>query len=410
MRPAAELQRTAQNPESCAAGPPREQFIPLRKAELVETLVGSEGLSESDAASFRRFCRLLEALVHNEYHGTLEELKNAYAPFDPDADTHSAAQLSNEGLEKQQEILFRRFGWLMERGNFRRLAQQEIDAALGNCSQWGINLKIDFEIFERLEIYARGDVIGTRYRRRLKNRLRTEAVEVPVYQRLAVIFRLRTGQNFSKYLDTQDVHIKLFKDIPKADLDMLLPGTQFKMSMLDRVKILLPTLSGITITVWKLVQGALLFAIIGVYGMLALIGGTIGYGVRSLYGYLNTRQKYQLNLTQSLYYQNLDNNAGAIHRLLDEAEEQENREAMLAYFFLWRHAPAAGWTSEELDERIEAFLRVHAARDVDFEIGDALDKLERLAIVESAPAGRWKAVVIERALAGMAGRWATLPC
>ena len=27
----------------------------------------------------------------------------------------------------------------------------------------------------------------------------------------------------------------------------------------------------------------------------------------------NTKQKYQLNLTQSLYYQNLDNNAGAIY-------------------------------------------------------------------------------------------------
>ena len=53
-----------------------------------------------------------------------------------------------------------------------------------------------------------------------------------------------------------------------------------------------------------------------------VIGGTLGYSARSVYGYLNTRQKYQLNLTQSLYFQNLDNNYGAIQRLLDEAEEQ----------------------------------------------------------------------------------------
>ncbi len=70
-----------------------------------------------------------------------------------------------------------------------------------------------------------------------------------------------------------------------------------------------------------------------------MLGVTCGYGVRSFYGYLQTKQKYQLNLTESLYYQNLDNNAGVISRLLDEAEEQENREAVLAYTFC-----GASWT------------------------------------------------------------------
>ena len=82
-----------------------------------------------------------------------------------------------------------------------------------------------------------GDVIGTRFRRPLAICMRSEAVEVPIYQRLVVIFHLRPDRKLSKYLDTQDVYIKLFKDIPKADLDMLLPGTQVKMSLFDRVRI-----------------------------------------------------------------------------------------------------------------------------------------------------------------------------
>ena len=41
--------------------------------------------------------------------------------------------------------------------------------------------------------------------------------------------------------------MKLFKDIPRQDLDMLLPGTRFRMTLLDRGKILLPTLSGLAI-------------------------------------------------------------------------------------------------------------------------------------------------------------------
>ena len=90
------------------------------------------------------------------------------------------------------------------------------------------------------------------------------------------------------------------------------------------------------ISAYKAIKGALLAAAAGIYGILTVLGVTVGYGMRSFYGYLQTKQKYQLNLTESLYYQNLDNNAGVLTRLLDEAEEQENREAALAYFFLWR--------------------------------------------------------------------------
>jgi hypothetical protein len=37
-------------------------------------------------------------------------------------------------------------------------------------------------------------------------------------------------------------------------------------------------------------------------------------------GIPTTKQKYQLNVARNLYYQNLDNNLGALLRLIDEAE------------------------------------------------------------------------------------------
>jgi hypothetical protein len=395
------------NPPAGSPRASREQFIPLRKAELVDTLARSADMTSGDADGFRKFCVKLQAVLHAEYQTALETLKNAYAPFDPDTDTRAGAELSESQLAERRQTLFTQFGWLLQRGNFVRLAQEEIDRALADCSQWGVNLSVDFDVFDRLELYCRGDIVGTRFRRRLKNRLRNEAVEVPIYQRLVVIFRLRPDHDLSKNLATQEVFIKLFKDIPKVDLDMLLPGTQVRLSLLDRVRITLPTLSGISVIIWKI----LVFATAPLYTSLAflgLVGGTVGYGVRSLYGYLNTKQKYQLNLTQSLYYQNLDNNAGVIHRLLDEAEEQENREAMLAYFYLWRYAPARGWSREQLDQRIESFLRAEVAQEIDFEVGDALEKLERLELVEACPGDAWKAVPIDRALGALARRWAAL--
>jgi hypothetical protein len=141
------------------------------------------------------------------------------------------------------------------------------------------------------------------------------------------------------------------------------------------------------------------------YVALGVVGGTLGYSARGVYGYLNTRQKYQLNLTQSLYFQNLDNNSGAIHRLLDEAEEQENREVMLAYYFLWRDAPPQGLLPAEIDHRVETYLAEHVEGHVDFEIGDALTKLQRLEIAQAGADGRWQAPPIEAAIEALGRRW-----
>lgn len=382
---------------------PREQFIPLRKGELIDALVRSAVLSEDAARPFRRLCRLFSDLVHHTYYESLESLKEAYAPFDPDSDTPPRAALSPAALAEQRERVFERFGWLLQRGNFVRLAKDEIDAALDEKSHWGLNLKVDFEVFERLELYYRGDTVVQRMRRRVRGAMRKEAVDVPVYQRLVLIFRFRPNRPFSKYLDTDDVYIKLFKEIPKVDLDMLLPGTKVQMSLTDRAKIILPTFSGLTIAAAKA-----FFAFGPAIGMWGLVGGTLGYGVRSVYGYMNTRQKYQLNLTQSLYFQNIDNNAGVIHRMVDEAEEQDNREALLAYFFLWQSSAPTGCTAAGLDATIEAFVAQEIQQPIDFEVSDALDKLARWELASSDTQGRWRALPIDQAIEQLTRRWLTM--
>jgi hypothetical protein len=387
----------------------REHFIPIRKTDLVELLCSDAQLPRADQEQFRRFCRGLIATLHCEYQARLEELKDAYAFFDPDSDTEPLEAHSDEERNRQIERLFDRFIALLERANFNRLSHDDLVAALHKHSDWGINLEVNFDVFDRLEIFARGDILGRRTRRRWRNLLRPEEVSVPVYQRLVVILRLRDHAEKTKFIDTESVYIKIFKDIPKVDLEMLLPGTRVKLSLVDRGKIVLPTLSGVVLTAWKFLQGALTLALSSAYNSIAflsLVGGTLGYGVRSFYGYLQTKQKYQLNLTQSLYYQNLDNNAGALFRLLNEAEEQEFREAVLAYFFLLTRAGEAGWNREHLDDAIEEFLEQAAKIKVDFEIGDAVDKLVHFQLVEDRGDGLLYAVPLREARAALDRVWA----
>ncbi len=338
----------------------REQFIPIRKTDLVELLCRDWPLTPHDREQFRRFCRRLDATLHCEYHARLEQLKDAYAGFDPDADTQPLEPHAAGKHAQEIERLFSQFIALLERANFKRLSPAELNAALQQAPATGASISksisTSLTAWRSLSAVmssasAPGGAGG--------NLMRLEEVNLPVYQRLVVMLKLREDGGQPAHIDTDSVYIKIFKDIPKVDVEMLLPGTRVKLSLTDRGKIVLPTLSGVAITGWKLLQGAVTLALTSAYdslALLSLVGGTVGYGLRSFYGYLQTKQKYQLSLTESLYYQNLDNNAGSLFRLLNEAEEQEFREAVLAFFFLLTKAGDAGWKREHLDDAIEEFL------------------------------------------------------
>ena len=311
----------------------RERFIPLRKAALAQQLKADFPWSTTEGADFGVFCRLLEAILHHEYHARLEHLKQQYADFDPDAIRHTPAIPSHQA---NSGPFFRQLFDLLRRANYQRLTQTEIEDAVSAASDWGVRLQVNFTKFAQLGVFARGDIVTQRQRKHWRNFFRPEVVDVPIYQRLVVAFQVHNSDNAPRAHegDAQGVLLKLFKNVPKQDIDMLLPGSQFQMSLLDRGRILLPTVSGLVIVTAKIINGALFAIFTGFWGVLAFLGfagGTVGYGIKSFLGYVRTKDQYQLRLTRSLYYQNLDNNEGVLFRLLDEAEEQDFSEALFGY-------------------------------------------------------------------------------
>jgi hypothetical protein len=386
----------------------REQFIPIRREALIKKLADESDLSPPQRREFRELIRLLEATFHHEYHEHLAELKASYAPFNPDDDTRTVEDWPGDVRHRLQEQLFRATELVLRRANYQRLSQLDIEQAVGAASDWGVRLQVDFSVFERLEVFVRGDVVGRRKRRHWRDLFRERDVDVPIYQRLVVVFSLKNQKFSDANIDTTAVYLKLFKNIPKIDVDMLLPGSRVRMTLLDRSKIFLPTVSGVVVTIAKIIKGALWVALTGTFwGLMAFLGlivGTIGYGARSFFGYLRTKDKYQLSLTRNLYYQNLDNNAGVFHRLLDEAEDQEMRETIVAYFLLWKRAPENGWTEKELDAAAESYLSETIHVTVDFESHDAVVKLLRLGLASQAH-DRLRATAPQQALACLDAAW-----
>jgi hypothetical protein len=385
----------------------REHFIPLRKSDLVELLCKDDRLASAEREPFRQFCLLGSSVFHFEYLKQLEELKDAYAPFDPDSDTKPLRPIAAEERKKNEEQLFAEFTALMERANFKRLSREETQQALQEVvSISGVDTHVDLGIFERLELFVRGDVLGRLHRRSWSKLWKKQEIHIPQYQRLVLIVKLRPHKRLDRDIDTSRVYLKIFKDIPKADHDMLLPGARVRFSKLDRALIIYPLAAGIGLTMYN-IGASILESGLAALGSLvtwSLAAAFGGYGYKSYHSYQVKKQDYSLKLTKSLYYKSLDNNAGVLMRLLDEAEEQECRETFLAYFCLWKYAPPDGWTAEQLDDYVELYLEGHANLKVDFEIGDALAKLERLRIVRKL-GDSYHAQPLDRALEMLDSIW-----
>ena len=117
-------------------------------------------------------------------------------------------------------------------------------------------------------------------------------------------------------------------------------------------------------------------------GALAAVSGLIALGgfiVRQWTKFQKQSLLYQKILSENVYFRNVNNNAGIFDTIVGEAEEQECKEAFLAYYFLL--AGGSEPTESALDAKIEAWLRQRFGTDIDFECNDALAKLDRFGLL-----------------------------
>jgi len=387
----------------------REHYIPLRQSDLLSLLCKDIGNDRAAVESLKELEKLLSATFHYEYFKLLNDLKDQYAPFDPDAVTKKIEPVS-DGAERSQrvEALYEQFVYLMERANFKRLTLDEMKQLTKEVSDWGLNMYVDFSMFEKLEIFVRGDTTGTRHIRRWYSFWKQEEVHLPIYKRMVIFAKMKPHPNLPAQIDTNAVFLKVFKDIPKMDMEMLLPGASMGMPAFDRAKLGISIVGGGAWVLYSIfgklpdfVEGFGFGFLVGLFGPLTALAG---FGWRQWAGYQNSRTVFSLRLTQSLYYQTLGTNLSVLFHLLDEAEEQECREALLAYYYLWRRASPDGWTALHLDDYVELDLERLADLKVDFEIDDALAKLERLKLVTKT-GDRYKAVPMEKALETLDYAW-----
>ena len=333
-----------------------ERFIPYRKQDVVEMCLRELKLNDS-TESFRQFCDLLSNSFHVEYHQTLESLKNDYAPLDPNADTKQLSPFSAEQTIHSQARFAENFANVLNAANFEKITEQDLQDALTEESLFKVRLEVEFDDFEQVVFYRRGESQLTETITSLFG-LRKQAVNFTNYDRVAVFITFKNKQHFADKnkpllgFEPGSTIIKLFQNVPKADLEMLFPNSEVRMRTIDKAIIGGSALvGGAVVLVTKLGASIVLLAALLAFWFgwreetvemtqQHFISFAIGMGV--LAGFVfkewskfkNRKIRFMKALSDNLYFKNLDNNAGVFHTLIDAAEEEDFKEAILAYSFL----------------------------------------------------------------------------
>ncbi len=378
-----------------------ESYLPIDSRDLAAYLVQRSDANALDVASFQNAMRRIRSSLALRSSANDERFDGLYHAIDPDQDNRRPASLEAvvdpESLEAKpaestDELLALCCEILVEAG-YREVTRPEIEACVGVASQWGVPLHVEFSMFKQLTVYCRGDVIGKRIHRRWRKLYRVETIEVAVYQRMAVMFQLRQDIPGDELLLARSLHLRLFKNIPKQDIDMLLPCTKVKFTWLDRFKIVVPSIGGILMSARKIINTILIVAVLTLKSTFVLVGlviAAVGYIVRSVLGYFQTKNRYLLNLTRSLYFQKLDTNAGVGYQMIHQAREQGNVETVLAYYAL--ATAAESLSHRKWQRRCERIVREAIDLEVDFNIDRAASRLRELGLSRPDASGdRWLA-------------------
>ncbi len=378
-------------------------FLPISRFALLAQL-RQQAPDDAVAKQHERLFHLLAAWQHQSYRSRLNALKKAFLPFSPDRDTQVFLRHDAEQLEQLQRQLLELLTGLLAEANYHEITAADLDRIFSAASPYGLALKVDLSEYEEMLLHARGEDRKEKSFRHWKTLfLKKHHAAVPVYQRLFLLLKLkpvatrieeimRTEQvdrkkaekklqryraNLPDNISDDHIIIKLFKNIPQADLEMLFPNTQVQLKPFDKLKLGITagggTIGSVTATATKVATATNPMAAAGA------LAGLAGVVFRQVMKFFGQRTKYMMTLAQNLYFHNLANNRAALTLLTDRAEEETFKNTLLAWSVLDRDGPADD--PEQLRRLVEAFIAENFGLRVDFDIDAALAGLREAGLL-----------------------------
>jgi hypothetical protein len=347
---------------------------------------------------------MLASIYHYEYFATLERLRSDYYYFNPAARSHAVRDQAQ--TERAYADLVQSLDRVLEVANFVELSHAEITDAHSRRTLLPVAVRAPLDDCREVRFYRRGHHIeefetvswfGFR-RRKIQVEVYDDVVLLAAMKSKAALASERRARRLERRKITPgSVLLKYFHNIAAGDIYALFPNARVLMSNVDKLFLGVPAIAtGIPILINLYTTITVLFLVLGFYlgvtasvqdsdmkTALAALSGLValgGFVVTQWVRYQRQSLKYRMELTDNIYYRNINNNAGIFDYLIGAAEEQECKEAFLAYYFL--HTATAPLAAHDLDARIEEWLKSTLGVDLDFEVVDAVAKLERLGLLK----------------------------
>ena len=211
---------------------------------------------------------------------------------------------------------------------------------------------------------------------------------------------------FPDMVKEDQIYIKLFKNIPRNDLEMVFPNTRVKFRLFDKIKLGVTgggaVGAGVFGTASKVAAGGL-----AVTNPVALAGAFVtlgGVAFRQVMGFINQKNRYMVVMAQNLYFHAMADNSGVIIQLADRAAEEDVKEEILLYCVLAKEA-AKRSDLPAIDAAIEKYLETTYGIVVDFDLDDALRRLIADGVVREEADGTLVALPPEKAGLHIDERW-----
>ena len=352
-----------------------EPYIPLARAEVRARC--RELLDEADKRNFERFANLLTAWYHYDFQASLETLKDSY---------------NNDPVR-----FARKLDEVARAANFTRVTEEDINRALDEESMFRLRLFVNFDQFDEIVFYRRGDALrvadisawfGLKKRR----------IEFRNYEHVLIFVRFKHEDAFedpaSLPFEPGTSMLKLFENVPRADLEMLFPNTEVRMRTVDKLLIGVPAfVSGIMVVTTKVGGTLLLIGGIAAFWLgisndpvqldqATLVALMTGAGALGAYlwkqysSFKNRKIRFMKALAENLYFKTLANDTGVLSYLIDRAEESEAKEVLIAFTELMVGSQTGvekGMSMSALKSSIDQRFG-----GINFDVDDAVGKLVAL--------------------------------
>jgi len=378
----------------------RERFIPVTRFALLDRLTSPAAWpAAEDARDARRFFRYLDHWRRQQYNAELHELEETYEPFSPDSDLLLTRAFSPDESAVMQRRVIKGMERILTQANYVQINHTDVEQILTRDSAYGLDLHVDLDVFEEVLLFYRGASTKRDQRRRWQKFYMREHFDIPIFQRLFLLFKLKPIEKHvrevmeKKGVDRREaekivkreresipsevkdtcIYMKLFKNIPRSDLEMVFPNTRVRFRFYDKLRLGATAGGGLTLgTVSAAGKIALLAT-----NPLAAAGALVGLGgiaFRQAIAFMNQKQRYMVVMAQNLYFHAMADNRGVMLKLAARAAEEDIKEEMLLYAVLAKTV-ARRQDIPEIDVAIEQYLAASFGVSVDFDITDALDRL-----------------------------------